>query len=314
MIRVFAQSIFVAVSCFLSSLALGQEVLESTDATQETPSSPNDAKDGPKHSNRDLNKELIVAVVKNDQDEIKSLLDEGADINGVNELGLTPYIAARITGDVKLAQMLAASGAKTDVEFDSASFVDGSIQRENSEGRPGIAVLIAKGEKVLYSGATGLASVEHNVPITSKTKFRIGSVSKQFAAAAILKLQEDGKLKVQDTISKYVKDFPRGDEVTLHHLLTHTSGLKNYTSAVGFFESVASKVDTPDMIDKFKEAGFDSDPGKKFEYCNTGYYLLSHIVEVVSEKSWETYLRETFFEPLEMENTGTHNSTSGLCS
>lgn len=258
---------------------------------------------------RDLTNELVVAVILRKRDKIKDLLAEGADVNAADKRGLTPYFAAKITGDTKLAKMLEVLGAKTDGEFDPKEFVDRALKLEDKPGRPGVVVLIANGEEVLYSGAVGLASIEHDVPITTKTKFRIGSVSKQFTATAILKLQEDGKLSVQDPLSKFVPDFPRGDEVTLHHLLTHTSGLKNYTSDAEFYETVTSGVDVSEMIDAFKAAGFDEDPGARFSYCNTGYYLLSHIVEVVSEQKFGDYLRTTFFEPLEMHDTGVHEAT-----
>ena len=90
-----------------------------------------------------------------------------------------------------------------------------------------------------------MADLSHDVPITPTTKFRIGSVTKQFAAAAILKLQEDGKLNVTDKLSKFFPDFPRGDEVTIHHLLTHSSGIKSFTSKSDFYATVASSGHKP---------------------------------------------------------------------
>lgn len=256
-----------------------------------------------------LGRELNKAVAKGDREKIRDLLAKGADINAEDSRGLTPYMAAQISGDPKLAKMLEVLGAKADAKFDPAEFIDRSLKREDSEARPGVAVLIARGDDVLYSGAVGLASVEHGVPITTDTKFRIGSVSKQFTAASILKLKDAGKLKLEDTLSKYVTDFPRGDEVTIHHMLTHTSGLKNYTSDADFFETAASEVDTMDMVAEFKKAGFDSEPGEKFAYCNTGYYLLCHIVEQVSGQSFGDYMKESFFVPLKMKDTGTHESS-----
>ena len=92
----------------------------------------------------------------------------------------------------------------------------------------------------LFSHGFGMADLSHDVPITPTTKFRIGSVTKQFAAAAILKLQEDGKLNVTDKLSKFFPDFPRGDEVTIHHLLTHTSGIKSFTSKPDFMATVTA--------------------------------------------------------------------------
>ena len=95
---------------------------------------------------------------------------------------------------------------------------------------PGLAVLVAQDGKILYERCCGGADLDRHVPVTPQTIFRIGSISKQFTAAAILKLQEEGKLSVNDKLSKYISDFPRGDEVTLRQLLTHTSGIRDYIS------------------------------------------------------------------------------------
>src|SRR5690606_30536523 len=103
--------------------------------------------------------------------------------------------------------------------------------------------------------------------------FRIGSVTKQFTAAAILKLQEEGKLSVDDKLSKYFPDFPRGDEVTLHHLLTHTSGIKSYTSKPDFAAKAPTATSDQQLIDSFKNDPFDFEPGSKMLYNNSGYFL-----------------------------------------
>ena len=101
---------------------------------------------------------------------------------------------------------------------------------------PGLAVLVAQDGKILFEKGYGLADREHAVPVIPQTTFRIASITKQFTASAILKLQEEGKLSVDDKLSKYIPDFPRGDEVTLRQLLTHTSGIHNYNDDPEFFE------------------------------------------------------------------------------
>lgn len=261
---------------------------------------------------RQLTKELVTAAVKRDEDRIKDLVAVGADINGRTKEGLTPYLAAKIEGNDRIAQVLSVLGAKTDSEFDPQALIKAIVGDETGEGLPGIAMLISRGDEILYEGAFGYADLAHDVPVTPETKFRIGSVSKQFTAAAILKLQEQEKLSVNDSLAKFIPDFPRGDEVTLHHLLTHTSGLKNYTSKPNFYETVAASADKDDMLEQFKEDGFDSEPGEKFAYCNTGYFLLGYIVEQVSGMSFEEYLRATFFSPLGMDDTGVHEATDLL--
>jgi CubicO group peptidase (beta-lactamase class C family) len=171
---------------------------------------------------------------------------------------------------------------------------------------------VARDGNVLFSSGYGMADLSHDVPITPTTKFRIGSVTKQFAAAAILKLQEDGKLNVTDKLSKFFPDYPRGDEVTIHHLLTHTSGIKSFTSKSDFYATVASSATSQEMIDSFKNDPFDFNPGEKFAYNNSGYFLLGAIVEKVSGQSFNDYLRDTFFEPLGMYDTGVHTATALL--
>ena len=171
-------------------------------------------------------------------------------------------------------------------------------------------MLVARDGKVLLSHGFGMADLSHDVPITPTTKFRIGSVTKQFTAAAILKLQEEGRLSVNDKLSKFFPDFPRGDEVTIHHLLTHTSGIKSFTSKPDFMATVTSPATSDQMIDSFKNDPFDFDPGEELSYNNSGYFLLGLIIEKVSGKSFNDYLRDTFFEPLGMHDTGVHTSTA----
>ena len=127
----------------------------------------------------------------------------------------------------------------------------------------GAAVLVAQDGKILFEKGYGLADREHHIAVTKETKFRICSVTKQFTAAAILKLQEEGKLSVNDKLSKYIPDFPRGDKVTLHHLLTHTSGIHNYADKPGFPLQVTNAITTEALITSFKNDPYDFDAGTK---------------------------------------------------
>ena len=127
----------------------------------------------------------------------------------------------------------------------------------------GAAVLVAQDGKILFEKGYGLADREHHVAVTKETKFRICSVTKQFTAAAILKLQEEGKLSVNDKLSKYIPDFPRGDKVTLHHLLTHTSGIHNYADKPGFPLQVTNAITTEALITSFKNDPYDFVPASK---------------------------------------------------
>jgi CubicO group peptidase (beta-lactamase class C family) len=173
---------------------------------------------------------------------------------------------------------------------------------------PGIAILVAKDGKIMYEKGFGYADIKGKNIVTPGTKFRIGSVTKQFTAAAILKLQENNLLSVNDKLSKYVSDFPRGDEVTIHHLLTHTSGIHSYTSKPDFIDKVTKTISEDSLIASFKNDPYDFSPGENFMYNNSGYFLLGYIISKVSGKPYAQYLKETFFDPLEMKNTGVHSA------
>ena len=170
---------------------------------------------------------------------------------------------------------------------------------------PGAAVLVARGDEVLYSGARGLADVRTGTPLTADSVFRIGSISKQFAAAGLLKLVEAGKLSLDDPLSKYVPDFPNGEHITVLELLNHTSGVKDYTHIAAWRNGPIEKdVSTAQLIATFRDAKPDFAPGKDWAYDNSGYALVGAVIEAVSGQSWHAYLRSALFEPLGLTHTG----------
>lgn len=177
-----------------------------------------------------------------------------------------------------------------------------------SEEGPGVALRVSVGDAVLIDKGYGLADLAHDVPVTPKTKFRIGSVTKNITAAAILKLQEEGKLDVSKPVSSVLPDFPNGDKVTIEQLLNHTSGIPSYTSGLEFFETVQLEISPEELVDSFKDQPLEFEPGSKFSYNNSGYFLLGHIVAKLSGLSYDSYLRKTFFKPLGMTNTGVHTA------
>lgn len=168
----------------------------------------------------------------------------------------------------------------------------------------GVAVLVARDGKIVFQSGFGLADIAKKTPVTPETKFRIGSVTKQFTAAAILRLAEDGKLSLTDPLAKFFPEFPRGGEFTLHHLLTHTSGIHSYTDKPDFIGNVSKPVEPGQLIARFKDDPPDFAPGTGFHYNNSAYFLTGEIVAKVSGKPLAAYLRETFFEPLGMKDTG----------
>lgn len=179
------------------------------------------------------------------------------------------------------------------------------------EDTPGGTAIIVKNGKTIYHKAFGKADLELDVDMEPGHIFRIGSITKQFTACAILRLEEEGKLSLQDDITKYIIDYPsHGYQITIEHLLTHTSGIRSYTSMSEWDQEVQRKDFTPEeMIDYFKSEPMDFAPGDQFLYNNSAYFLLGHIIEIVSGKSYSQYIQEEFFAPLGMENSSYGNTS-----
>jgi CubicO group peptidase (beta-lactamase class C family) len=167
------------------------------------------------------------------------------------------------------------------------------------------SVLVSKGGETLFARGYGFANLEHRVPNTTRTKFRLGSITKQFTAMAILILQERGKLKVEDPVGKYIDDAPRAwDGVTIHHLLTHTGGVPSYTEDPAYSKKMMMPETVKSMIARFRDKPLDFRPGEKFHYSNSGYFLLGAIIEKLSGRSYEAFLKDAIFDPLGMKDTG----------
>jgi CubicO group peptidase (beta-lactamase class C family) len=171
------------------------------------------------------------------------------------------------------------------------------------------SVLIARGGEVELAKGYGPANREHGIACTADTVYRIASLSKSFTAMAVMILQERERLSVDDSLSKYVPDYPRGDEITLHHLLTHTSGVINYSRLPDHYRVWTMPHTIEQVIERFKHEPLRFDPGERFEYSNSGYVLLAHVIEKVSGVSFGEFLRENIFEPLEMHRTGLDSHT-----
>ena len=172
------------------------------------------------------------------------------------------------------------------------------------------ALLVAvDGRPVLREGI-GLANRELGVANTADLKFRIGSITKQFTATAILQLQEAGKLSLDDPVSKYYPAAPASwAKITIRHLLTHTSGIPSYTSLAGFFDGPARLTHTPEeLIRLTQDKPLEFEPGSKFAYDNSGYILLGYIVEKASGQPYAAYLKQHIFGPLGMAGSGYDSS------
>ena len=169
------------------------------------------------------------------------------------------------------------------------------------------SALVAENGKVIYKGAFGMANMEWSIPNTPETKFRLGSITKQFTATLVLQLVEQGKIKIDGKLSDYLPNYRKdiGDKVTIHHLLTHTSGIPSYTGLPNFRAEVSRnpyKVD--EFLKKYASGDLEFEPGSKYAYNNSGYFLLGAIIEKVTGKPYEQVLKENILDPVGMKNTG----------
>lgn len=254
-----------------------------------------------------LAEKFMWLALAGDVETLRRWLDHGMDINRPSRFGLTAVQAARLHGQREAADFLASRGANINLP-PRDKVIDGLFSELTRTNQAGLAVLVARDGKILFERGYGWADRARHEPFTPQTKFRIGSITKQFTAAAILKLQEAGKLSVRDPLSKFIPDFRRGSEVTLHHLLTHTSGIHDYSHKPGFLDTITTPAKAEDLIQSFKNDPHDFDPGKQWRYNNEGYFLLGYLVEKVSGETYNDFLKRNFFDPLGMTNTGVHRS------
>ncbi len=191
------------------------------------------------------------------------------------------------------------SDAAASAEFDKI------LQESFKTDGPGATVLVARKGKIIYQKAIGMADMELNVPLRPDHVFRIGSVTKQFTATAILRLVEEGKLSLEDDLTKFIPDYPtQGKRITVTQLLNHTSGIKSYTNMEEWDEMTRRKDFTPlELVDYFKNQPMEFEPGADWNYNNSGYILLGYIIEKVSGKTYAEYIDEQFFKPLGMKNS-----------
>lgn len=173
------------------------------------------------------------------------------------------------------------------------------------------SVLVARNGQTIFSKGYGMANYELDVPNTARTIFRVGSLTKPFTATAILMLAERGKLNTGDSVCKHLPDCPAAwQTVTIRHLLSHTSGIPTQTTLAAYEKSSALPIDRAGTIGLIKNLPLESAPGEKFNYNNSGYYLLGLIIERASGKSYHDFLRENIFQPLGMTATALDDNSS----
>jgi D-alanyl-D-alanine carboxypeptidase len=167
-------------------------------------------------------------------------------------------------------------------------------------------VLVAKAGEIIFRQGFGFANRQWAIPNTPETRFRIGSITKQFTAAAILRLTERGKLGVHDRLGQHLPDAPESwHNVTIHQLLTHTSGVPSYTDLPDFLTRISLEERTPKAIMELTSGqALEFPPGDRFRYSNTGYILLGSVVEAISGQRYSDFLENEFFQPLGMADSG----------
>lgn len=187
---------------------------------------------------------------------------------------------------------------------DITSELDALMGKQFKEHEPGAVALVVKNGTPIYRKAFGMADLEHTIQMAPEHVFGIGSMTKQFTAVAILMLVEQGSISLEDSITKFITDYPaKGHTITIHHLLTHTSGVKSYTELEKWRKIWRNDLTTQEMMDVFKNEPMDFAPGEAWHYSNSGYFLLGVIIEKVAEMSYGEFVEKKIFEPLDMKNT-----------
>jgi CubicO group peptidase (beta-lactamase class C family) len=183
--------------------------------------------------------------------------------------------------------------------------IDKLLTKEFHQSQPGCEVLVAKHGQIIFKKAYGSANLELNVPLTPAMVFNLASITKQFTAVAILQLVEQGKISLHDSLQKFIPDFPsKGYTITIENLLTHTSGIKDYMQ-LDYPDSYMERWDyrPKQLIDSFKNIPLEFEPGTKFSYSNSGYYLLGYIIEKITGKRYQNYVQDDLLKPLGLTHT-----------
>ncbi len=187
---------------------------------------------------------------------------------------------------------------------DMKKSLDNYLKKFSQYGHFSGSVLVSIKDCIVLCKGYGMADYEHDVHNTPSTVFRIASVTKQFTSAAVLCLQEQGALSVSDPLKKYIPDFPNGDRITLHHLLTNTSGIPDIVDVPSIMKSIRTGIPAEMLVDKLGRQPLEFEPGDRFRYSNSGYIILGLIIEKVSGLSYENYLNKNLFQKVGMTNTG----------
>ena len=196
-------------------------------------------------------------------------------------------------------------GQETDsIEIKIDGYVNSYLEMNAWSG----VISIYSNKNQVFQKAYGLADREWQILNTVDTRFRIASISKVFTEVAILKLVEDGKISLDEKLSDFILDFPRGNEITIKQLLTHRSGIPHLNSFPNYNDLIKQSYDINELIDLFKFKLLDFEPGERYRYSNSGYVLLVYIIEKVTGKTYEQFLQQEIFDKVGLKNTGVDNN------
>ncbi|MGP8200372.1 MAG: serine hydrolase [Limisphaerales bacterium] len=210
-------------------------------------------------------------------------------------------------------QLAVAAPANEPLPSDFPNKADEYLKAELNAGRFAGSVMVARSNQIVFMRGYGLANRELDVANAPDTKFRLASLTKQFTALCILILQEQGKLSVEDPISKYLPDCPNTwSKIKIRHLLTHTSGIPDYTGFPDYRSTVMLPWPPEKMMIRLRDMPLEFEPGERFAYSNSGYFLLSCIVAKAGGRSYEQFLEHYIFNPLGMTNSGCDHFTTIL--
>jgi CubicO group peptidase (beta-lactamase class C family) len=179
------------------------------------------------------------------------------------------------------------------------------IARDALERGPvaGISIAVARGGRIVHAAGYGFSDLENRLPATPETVYRVGSISKQFTAAAVMRLAEEGRIHLDDPLTNYLPDYAAAEDVTIESLLNHTSGIRNYTTMQSWWEKMTTELTPELLVAVFRDEPFDFPPGTSFSYSNSGYAVLGLIVERVSGAPFGGYLQEHVISPLGLGST-----------
>jgi len=224
----------------------------------------------------------------------------------LSSLRRASFVTALIVATLASAQQ----GTSTAV----APQIDEVMRSHATAGDFSGSALVARDGRILYQHAFGYANLEWKIPNDLQTKFEIGSMTKQFTALLVLQFVNEGKIKLDGLLSDYLPYYRKdiGNRVTIRQLLSHTSGIPNFISAPGFLDGAASRTayGVKDFAQKYCSGDLEFEPGTRFHYSNSGYFLLGAILEQVSGSSYEQLLKDRIFMPVGMKDSGyAHSET-----